>query len=151
MDFKPIGLCSTIQLIVDDTNAYVAITFTIEAKNQQQDRDKLTIWDVKWLFIQTNETSCLSLEVKIRSNLWSSWSSTRVIRKSQYLGLIIRQCLKWKKKHLNNVCTKANKTLDLLRLHPSRDSRLVAMYKGNNKITEQSYKGKVKTHKYINR
>ena len=23
--------------------------------------------------------------------------------------------------------------------------------KGNNKITEQSYKGKVKTHKYINR
>lgn len=33
MDFKPIGLCSTIQLIVDDTNAYVAITFTIEAKN----------------------------------------------------------------------------------------------------------------------
>jgi hypothetical protein len=25
------------------------------------------------------------------------------------------------------------------------------MNKGNNKITEQSYKGKVKTHKYINR
>ena len=25
------------------------------------------------------------------------------------------------------------------------------MNKGNNKITEQSYKGKVKTHMYINR
>ena len=25
------------------------------------------------------------------------------------------------------------------------------IYKGNNKITEQFYKGKVKTHKYINR
>ena len=25
------------------------------------------------------------------------------------------------------------------------------MNKGNNKITEQSYKGKVKTHKYINK
>jgi len=28
---------------------------------------------------------------------------------------------------------------------------LSAVNKGNNKITEQSYKGKVKTHKYVNR
>ena len=27
----------------------------------------------------------------------------------------------------------------------------IMLYKGNNKITEQSYKGKVKTHNYINR
>jgi hypothetical protein len=27
----------------------------------------------------------------------------------------------------------------------------IALNKGNNKITEQSNKGKVKTHKYINR
>ena len=27
----------------------------------------------------------------------------------------------------------------------------IYIYKGNNKITEQSNKGKVKTHKYINR
>jgi hypothetical protein len=27
----------------------------------------------------------------------------------------------------------------------------VSVNKGNNKITEQSYKGKVKTHNYINR
>ena len=30
-------------------------------------------------------------------------------------------------------------------------SKIYHMNKGNNKITEQSYKGKVNTHKYINR
>jgi hypothetical protein len=33
----------------------------------------------------------------------------------------------------------------------NRPSKLFKENKGNNKIAEQSYKGKVKTHKYINR
>ena len=44
------------------------------------------------------------------------------------------------------------KTVGTRHTHNTRQiNNIVNISKGNNKITEQSYKGKVKTHRYINR
>jgi hypothetical protein len=46
---------------------------------------KIAISKIQWLFIKTNVTSCLSLEIKIQSNsnMHTPWSSTRATRRIQ--------------------------------------------------------------------
>jgi hypothetical protein len=56
------------------------------------------------------------------------------VDKAKYLGITIREDLKWES-HINNICGKANKTLDFLR----RNLNI-----GSTSVKEQAYKALVR-------
>jgi hypothetical protein len=61
------GLNSTIRRFADNAIIFIAVKSTIVAEHLQQDLSKTLQFGTekgKWLFIQTNVSYCVSLEIK---------------------------------------------------------------------------------------
>lgn len=61
------GLSSTIRRFADDAIVFIAVKSTIDAEHLQQDLSKTLQYGKekgKWLFIQTNVSYCVSLEIR---------------------------------------------------------------------------------------
>ena len=105
-------------IIADDSIVYREITNTCDHALLQQDLTSLCEWAETWQ-LNFNITKCYHLGItsKVVPFSHNYLTNDTVIAKSasiKYLGLTITQNLNWNQ-HCDNICSKANSTLGLLR------------------------------------
>ena len=119
------------RLFAGDTVAYKAVT-------QLRDLNQLAEWE-KWWDMAFNPGKCTSLPVtRSRKPLGHQYElhgqMLETVSTAKYLGVTISRDMNWSE-HINNVCTKSNKTLGFLKRNLKISSR---------KIKEMAYKSCVR-------
>ena len=126
------------RIFADDTAAYKVVTCP-DDQTQLRDLNQLAEWE-KWWDMAFHPGKCTSLPVtRSRKPLGHQYELHGQIQETvstaKYLGVTISRDMNWSK-HINNVCTKANKTLGFLKRNLKISSR---------KIKEMAYKSCIRT------
>jgi myo-inositol-hexaphosphate 3-phosphohydrolase len=128
------SITSTVRLFVDNTIAYLTIESNRDCTTLQNDLDKLSIWEQKWkMAFHPDKCNVLSItrnKTPVKHAYTLHGHQLEHADKVQYLGVTIQSDLKWDS-HINNITTKANKTLGFLRRNINISS---------TKVKEQAYK-----------
>ena len=114
----PVGMESTVRLFADDRITYLTVTSASDARNLQQDLHKLWDWEKK-CHAEFHPAKCLVLtvsrkrnpihyEYKLHGHILDHATSAK------YLGVIFTSDMIWGQ-HVNNITSKANKTLNFIR------------------------------------
>jgi len=115
----PHGLTSRTRLFADDTALHRQVATKQDQKELQTDLDKLEIWEDRWA-MQFHPDKCSTLRVSRKQNRMEKFEyklhghTLTNEEEIKYLGVTLRHDLSWDC-HINNICTKANKTLGFLR------------------------------------
>ena len=127
----PDGITSTVRLFADDTIAYLTIKSNRDCTTLQNDLDKLgisSIWEQKWkMAFHPDKCNLLSItwnKTPIKYAYTLHGHQLEHADKTKYLGVTIQSDLKWDS-HINNITTKANKTLGFLRRNININSTTV--------------------------
>ena len=114
----PVGLESTVRLFADDTIAYLNVTPTNDARTLQQDLHKLRDWEKKW-YMEFHPAKCQVLTVSRKRNpihyeYKLHGHILEHVTSAKYLGVTFTSDIRWGQ-HVNNITSKANKTLNFIR------------------------------------
>jgi hypothetical protein len=134
----PDGITLTVRLLADNTIAYLTIKSNRDCTTLQNDLDKFSIWEQKWkMTYHPDKCNVLSItrhKAPVKHINTLHGHQLEHADKAKYLGVTIQSDLKWDS-HINNIKTKANKTLGLLRRNINISS---------TKVKEQAYKSLVR-------
>ena len=130
---------SEIRLFADDCVCYREIKNEEDTLKLQRDIDRLGSWARKWgMRFQPVKCNMMQLTNKRSSKIQASYTLEGTLLENvesiKYLGVTITNDLKWNT-HISNVCTKANKTLGILRKN---------LYSCPPDVKEAAYKGLVR-------
>ena len=111
-------LTSKVRLFADDTIAYLAITNENDTQILQEDLNKLGQWENEWC-MQFHPDKCTVLSItnkakKIEAQYQLHGHTLEAVTSAKYLGITFNNKLQWDQ-HINNITSKANKTLGFLR------------------------------------
>ena len=106
---------SEIKLFADDCVCYREIKDKEDTLKLQRDIDRLGNWAREWgLRFQTAKCNIMQLTRKHLDKIQASYTLEGTVLENvdniKYLGITITNDLKWNT-HINNICTKANRTL----------------------------------------
>ena len=115
----PVGIDSQIRLFADDCVCYREIKTVEDTLKLQKDIDLLGSWARKWgMRFQPVKCNMMQLTNKRINKIEASYTLEGTVLENvdsiKYLGVTITNDLKWNT-HINNICTKANRTLGFLR------------------------------------
>jgi hypothetical protein len=117
-----------IKLFADDTVLFIDVDKDDTAKEVlQQDLQALLDWSNQWL-VKFNSTKTVQMKMSLKKcvtipELLMGNSKLENMESHKHLGLTISNNLSWKK-HINNICIRANRQLDIMkRLKYSVDRR----------------------------
>ena len=115
----PLGIDSQIRLFGDDCVCYREIRTVEDTLKLQKDIDLLGNWARKWgMRFQPVKYNMMQLTNKRINKIEASYTLEGTVLENvdsiKYLGVTITNDLKWNN-HINNICTKANRTLGFLR------------------------------------
>jgi hypothetical protein len=114
----PEGIGSRVRLFADDTIAYLTLTTLDDAKDLQNDLNKLASWETKWqMEFHPKKCQVLSITNKkkpIKYNYTLHGHILESVPEAKYLGVTIKKDLNWNQ-HISDTCTKANRALGFLR------------------------------------
>ena len=118
MNDLPDALTSQVRLFADDTLVYLTVNTQDDAHRLQADLNKLAEWGQRWL-MEFNAKKCQVLRVTRRRHIVEHQytlhgKELETCTSAKYLGITISSYLRWNK-HVDEVCSKANKTLGFLR------------------------------------
>ena len=120
-------LTARARLFADDTAVYDVVESPEDQERLQQNLDQLAEWEKRWDMVFHPE-KCSTLPVtRSRKGLPQPQYQLhghilQTINSVNYLGLCFTKDLSWNE-HINNVCSKANKTLGFLRRNLKISSR----------------------------
>ena len=134
----PDTLKARTRLFADDTATYSVVANIPDQMRLQEDLDKLARWEGKWE-MEFHPKKCTSLPItRSREPLQYQYvlhgHNLETVSTVKYLGVTLSKDLTWKD-HIENVCSKANKTLGFLRRNLKISSR---------KVKETAYKAYVR-------
>ena len=129
---------SHIRLFADDCVCYRTIRNDGDRVRLQEDIDKLGSWARKW-GMRFQPVKCNTMEIsrkrsKVRTSYTLEGSVLEYVSNVKYLGVTISDNLSWDS-HVAAVCSKANKTLGLLKRNLSKCPQ---------QVKEVAYKGLVR-------
>ena len=130
-----VGIDSQIRLFADDCVCYREIKTVEDTLKLQRDIDLLGSWARKWgMRFQPVKCNMMQLTIKRINKIEASYTEGMVLENVdsiKYLGVAITNDLKWNT-HITKICTKANRTLGLLKrnLFPCPQDVKAAAYKG---------------------
>ena len=115
----PVGIDSQIRLFADDCVCYREIRTVKDTLKLQKDIGLLGSWARKWgMRFQPVKCNMMQLTNKRINKIEASYTLEGTVLENvdriKYLGVTITNDLKWYT-HINNICTKANRTLGFLR------------------------------------
>ena len=131
---------SEIRLFADDCVCYREIKSTEDTVKLQKDIDRLDCWARNW-GMRSQPVKCNIMQItrtwikKINASYNLEETVLDNLENIKYLGVTITNDLKWNT-HVNNICTKANRTLGFLRRNLSTCPQDV-----NSDVKESAYKG----------
>ena len=134
-DFHEYLKHSTLRLFADDCIIYKEIHSIQDAKDLQDDLNAAARWEQDWLMcfhpdkcnILSTSYKPVEFTYKLHGHILEKTDSTK------YLGVTLQSNLKWDK-HINNITSKANQTLNFLKRNLKVKSQ---------KIKEHAYKALV--------
>ena len=134
----PEQLTSLTRLFADDTAVYRLVASSLDQDQLQQDLLKLEKWEKSWDMV-FHPGKCTTLPVtRKKQPLTNEYhlhnQRLATVDSAKYLGVTISHDLSWDE-HINNICSKANKTLGFLR----RNLRISA-----TQLKETAYKSFVR-------
>lgn len=116
----PDGIRSSVRLFADDCVLYRNIYSQDDADILQNDLNKLALWEQDWL-MEFNVSKCHTLRVsRHRTDRQLTFDYSlhdqilETVSSAKYLGVTLNSDLDWGT-HINNISSKANKTLGFLR------------------------------------
>ena len=114
----PDNLRSQVRLFADDTIAYRMVACNKDCEALQADLDSLSIWEKQW-GMEFNVDKCEILRITsskkpIEHEYSLKGKPLKTTNSAKYLGVEIDSGLNWHK-HINNITSKANRTLGFLR------------------------------------
>ena len=135
----PVGIDSQIRLFADDCVCYLEIRTVEDTLKLQKDIDLLGSWARKWgMRFQPVKCNMMQLTNKRINKIEASYTLEGTVLENvdsiKYLGVTITNDLKWNT-HINNICTKANRTLGFLRRN---------LFSCPQDVKEAAYKGLVR-------
>ena len=135
----PVGIDSQIRLFADDCVCYREIKTVEDTLKLQKDIDLLGSWARKWgMRFQPVKCNMMQLTNKRINKIEASYTLEGTVLENvdsiKYLGVTITNDLKWNT-HINNFCTKANRTLGFLRRN---------LFSCPQDVKEAAYKGLVR-------
>ena len=135
----PVGIDSQIRLFADDCVCYREIKTVEDTLKLQKDIDLLGSWARKWgMRFQPVKCNMMQLTNKRINKIKASYTLEGTVLENvdsiKYLGVTITNDLKWNT-HINNICTKANRTLGFLRRN---------LFSCPQDVKEAAYKGLVR-------
>ena len=135
----PVGIDSQIRLFADDCVCYREIRTVEDTLKLQKDIDLLGSWARKWgMRFQPVKCNVMQLTNKRINKIEASYTLEGTVLENvdsiKYLGVTITNDLKWNT-HINNICTKANRTLGSLRRN---------LFSCPQDVKEAAYKGLVR-------
>ena len=135
----PLGIDSQIRLFADDCVCYREIRTVEDTLKLQKDIDLLGSWARKWgMRFQPVKCNMMQLTNKRINKIEASYTLEGTVLENvdsiKYLGVTITNDLKWNT-HINNICTKANRTLGFLRRN---------LFSCPQDVKEAAYKGLVR-------
>ena len=109
----PDGIRSKVRLFADDTAVYLAVSNLEDAKQLQEDLDRLGDWSLKW-DMEFNPSKCTVIHVtRSKSPVPSQYilydHVLESVSSSKHLGVTINDHLTWND-HVQNTVTSASKT-----------------------------------------
>ena len=115
IDDTTADLESEIKLFADDCVCYREIKDKGDTLKLQRDIDRLGNWAREWgMRFQTSKCNMMQLTRKHLDKIPASYTLEGTVLENvdniKYLGVTITNDLKWNT-HINNICTKANRTL----------------------------------------
>ena len=152
----PVGIDSQIRLFADDCVCYREIKTVEDTLKLQKDIDLLGSWARKWgMRFQPVKCNMMQLTNKRINKIEASYTLEGTVLENvdsiKYLGVTITNDLKWNTHinniapfpdlcllvpfHINNICTKANRTLGFLRRN---------LFSCPQDVKEAAYKGLVR-------
>ena len=116
----PENINSQVRLFADETAVYLTMTSKVDSQTLQQDLQKLDKWEKTWE-MHFNLSKCQVPEhTRARNPLQTQYvlhgQVLEAVDHAKYLGLEIGHDLNWNQ-HIQNVTTKANRTLGLIQRH----------------------------------
>ena len=135
----PVGIDSQIRLFADDCVCYREIKTVEDTLKLQKDIDLLGSWARKWgMRFQPVKCNMMQLTNKRINKIEASYTLEGTVLENvdsiKYLGVTITNDLKWNT-HINNICTKANRTFGFLRRN---------LFSCPQHVKEAAYKGLVR-------
>ena len=120
------NLQSDIRLFADDCILYREVKNSSDSAVLQSDLDALCSWEEKWQ-MKFNKNKCHVMHITnktkpISYNYKMSSTTLSAVQEYPYLGVTIQNNLKWSS-HINKICSKANKTLGLLKRNINKCTR----------------------------
>ena len=114
----PENINSQVRLFADDTAVYLTVTSEDDSQTLQQDLQKLEKWEKTWE-MHFDPSKCQVLHItRARNPLQTQYvlhgQVLEAVEHAMYLGLEIGHDLNWNQ-HIQNVTTKANRTLGFIR------------------------------------
>ena len=111
---------TTIKLFTDDCLLYRTIDSVADSNQLQQDLDSMVDWSDTWL-VRFNAAKCHLLKIIRQQKYTPTIYNTNGVQLQRvnhrpYLGVELTSDLTWKT-HINNIPSKANIILNLLRRH----------------------------------
>ena len=111
-------ISSTVRLFADDTILYKTIQTPNDAQSLQGDLDKLASWGLEWK-MEYHPEKCQIIKITRNRNVSDSeyklnGVTLSTVKSIKYLGVTISSDLCWND-HIDNITTKANKTLSFVR------------------------------------
>ena len=130
---------SEIRLFADDCVCYREIKDKEDTLKLQRDIDRLGNWARKWgMRFQPVKCNMMQLTRKHLNKIQASYTLEGTVLENvdsiRYLGVTITNDLKWNT-HISNICTKANRTLGILRR---------TLFSCPQNVKETAYKGMVR-------
>ena len=130
---------SEIRLFADDCVCYREIKDKENTLKLQRDIDRLGNWARKWCMrFQPVKCNMMLLTRKTLNKIQASYTLEGTVLENvdniKYLGVTITNDLKWNT-HISNICTKANRTLGVLRR---------TLFSCPQNVKEAAYKGMVR-------
>ena len=134
----PVGIDSQIRPFADDCVCYREIRTVEDTLKLQKDIDLLGSWARKWgMRFQPVKCTMMQLTNKRINKIVASYTLEGTVLENvdsiKYLGVTITNDLKWNT-HINNICSKANRTLGFLRRN---------LFSCPQDVKETAYKGLV--------